>query len=73
MKIVFFRVDNSKDYDRYTFDDNSEEEVLDKLSLLKEEEYRVYDMNTFEDAFGFQEDYNDEILDGGWWCYIIKN
>ena len=43
------------------------------LSELSDDELRIYDLdNEFEYDY-LQEDYNDEILDGGWWCVVIRN
>ena len=81
MIIAFYKVDNSLNYDRHSFDyirDNSEE-IKRQLSLLPDEELKIYDMNSYgygnmpsPNMADFEDDYNDEILDGGWWCIIIN-
>lgn len=43
------------------------------LSRLSDEELRMYDMNNKYDVRYFEEDYNDEVLDGGWWCVVIND
>ena len=77
--IAFYRVDNSLDYDRYTFDDvyDKPDEIMRMLRLLPEEEWRYYDMSKATghdmvmDAADLMNDYNDEVLDGGWWSVLI--
>lgn len=76
MTLAFFKVDNSLEYDRHTFDDicmqpSKVREMLDKLAE-EGNEVRYYDLNVKEQVWDFQEDYNDEILDGGWWCVTIN-
>lgn len=75
MKLAFYKVDNKKYYDRHTFDYLYDKpEVIKKmLSELSDEELRMYDMDNRHDVDFFQEDYNDEILDGGWWCVVIND
>jgi hypothetical protein len=67
--LAFYRVDNHKGLGRQSFDeiwDNPKLIVRMLLSLkVEEEEYRIYYFP--EDADILQEDYNDEVLDGGWW------
>lgn len=80
MMLAFYRVDNSIGYDRQSFDliYDKPDEILEKLDMLNDDEWRLYDMSYCEDkgiynALDFQENYNDEILDGGWWCIIIND
>ena len=67
--LAFYRVDNHKGFERHTFDGiyNNPKLIVRMLLSLKveEEEYRIYYFP--EDADILQEDYNDEVLDGGWW------
>ena len=74
MILAFFKVDNSKNYERHTFDSmfDKPRQIIDKLSELSDEELRIYDINNTMDMSIFQDDYNDMELDGGWWCVIIK-
>lgn len=71
--LIFYAVDNSLGYDRHTFDSiDSKEQILRKIRALPEEERHIYALTTDHDARyanldDFVEDYNDEILDGGWW------
>ena len=77
--IAFYRVDNSLNYHRCTFDAvyDKPDEILRQLRLLPEEESRYYDMGKATgndmviDAADFVNDYNDELLDGGWWSVLI--
>ena len=77
MKLAFYRVSNSQDFGRDTFDNLLErqrpQEILDKLCSLSDDEFRIYDMTNKYDVIGFEDDYNDEILDGGWWCIVIND
>ena len=80
MTLAFFKVDNSKNFNRQTFFNiyDKREAILQKLSQLKDEEWRTYDMSRYEgcgspNALDFQEEYNDEELDGGWWCVVIPD
>lgn len=73
--LAFYVVNNSKNYERHTFDMwYDKPDVIKKmLSELSDEELRMYDMDDMDDVDLFQEDYNDEILDGGWWCVVIND
>ncbi len=80
MKLAFYKVDNSLDYERHTFDyAKNNQEILDMLHQLPEDEYRIYDFDDPDrkrgviDSIDFQEDYNNEIYDGGWWCVVLKD
>ena len=75
MLLAFFKVDNSKGYERHTFDVfcDRPQVIKEMLSELSDDELRIYDLdNEFEYDY-LQEDYNDEILDGGWWCVVIRD
>ena len=75
MKLAFYKVYNSKNYERHTFDKwyDKPDVIKNMLSELSDEELRMYDMDDRYDVDFFQEDYNDEELDGGWWCIVINN
>jgi len=75
MILAFYKVDNSKNYERHTFDMwYDRPDVIKKmLSELSDEELRMYDMDNKFDYDYLQEDYNDEILDDGWWCVVIND
>jgi hypothetical protein len=47
--------------------------IKEMLSELSDEELRMYDMDNKYDIVAFEDDYNDEILDGGWWCVAIND
>ena len=74
MTLAFYKVDNSKDYERHTFDYfyDKPQEIEKMLSELSDEELRMYNMNSEFDVGCLQEDYNDEVLDCGWWCVVIN-
>ena len=75
MTLAFYKVDNSKNYERHMFDMwcDKPDVIKSMLSELSDEELRMYDMNNSHDVDFFQEDYNDEYLDGGWWCVVIND
>ena len=79
MILAFYKVSNSQNYERHTFDyyyDNGKK-IEEMLSLLKDDEVKYYDLTKSEWSSrtpcmtDFVEDYNDEELDGGWWCVVI--
>ena len=75
MILAFYKVDNSQNYERHTFDcwcDNTQV-IKEMLSRFSDEELKMYNMNNKDDVDIFQEDYNDEELDGGWWCVAIND
>lgn len=74
MILAFYKVSNSKNYGRHTFDYwyHKPEVIKKMLYELSDEELRMYDMDNSDDIDSFQEDYNDEELDGGWWCVLIR-
>lgn len=79
MTLAFYKVNNSQDYDRHTFDDiyDKPEEIVLMLKKLKDDEVVFYDLSTTSTSLmwktlgDFIEDYNDEMLDGGWWTVLI--
>lgn len=81
MTIAFYKVDNSLNYERHEFDQfcDRPQEVLDMLQRLPEDEVKFYDADKYSwqskepTLADFENDYNDEELDGGWWCIIIND
>lgn len=79
MTIVFYKVNNSLNYGRHEFDGYSDKpkEILDMLQKLPEEEVKFYDSDQYSwqtkepTLADFETDYNDEELDGGWWCIVL--
>ena len=73
MTLAFYRVNNSQNYGRHTFDCiyDKPEKIKEMLSKLSDDELRMYDMNNKYDKEDFEDDYNDEVLDGGWWMWIL--
>jgi len=80
MTIAFYKVDNSLNYERHEFDQfcDQPQEVLDMLQRLPEDEVKFYDADKYSwqsetpSLADFENDYNDEELDGGWWCIVIQ-
>lgn len=73
MLLAFYKVGNSLDYERHTFDlFNNPQEIKDMLCGLSDDELRVYDTENKYDLVAFEDDYNNEILDNGWWCITIR-
>ena len=73
MVLAFYKVDNEFGYDRHTFDSMERQEIIDALAKLSDEDLMVYDLNNDFDLADLKENYNDEILDGGWWCVMIAD
>ena len=75
MTLAFYKVGNSKGYERHTFDMwfDRPRVIRDMLSQLSDEELKMYDLDYPTDVSIFQDDYNDEELDGGWWCVVIND
>lgn len=71
------------DVERHTLDNVSGVDAFDILYHKRDElDVRFYDLGTFSysdplsqdgilNAYDFEDDYNDEILDGGRWCKVI--
>lgn len=80
MTIAFYKVNNSLNYERHEFDQfcDQPQEVLDMLQRLSEDEVKFYDADKYSwqskepTLSDFENDYNDEELDGGWWCIVIQ-
>lgn len=72
MTIAFYKVDNSKNYERHTFDMwvDRPQVINEMLSELNDGEFRCYDTDNKIDMSILVDDYNDEEFDGGWWCVI---
>lgn len=75
MKLAFYKAINSKNYKRHTFDKwcDRPQVIKEMLSELNDDELSIYDIDSGYDMSYFQEDYNDEVLDGGWWCVFIND
>lgn len=79
MTIAFYKVDNSLNYERHEFDTNRPETIIEKLQLLPDDEVKFYDSKEYSwstrtpSLADFEEDFNDEELDCGWWCIIIND
>lgn len=73
MTLVFYKVNNSQGYGRHTFDYiyDKPDKIKKMLEKLSDEELRMYDMDNKYDKVAFEDDYNDEVLDGGWWLWIL--
>jgi len=79
MTIAFYKVDNSLNYERHEFDADRPETIIEKLQRLPDGEVKFYNADRYNwrskqpTLADFEADYNDEELDGGWWCIIINN
>lgn len=79
MTIAFYKVNNSLNYERHEFDTNRPETIIEKLQRLPDEEVKFYNADQYSwqskqpSLADFETDYNDEQLDGGWWCIIIND
>ena len=75
MTLAFYKVDNSRGYERHTFDMwcDRPQVIKEILSELKDDELRMYDMDNKHDVDFFQEDFNDEYLEPDWWCVVIND
>jgi hypothetical protein len=75
MTLAFYKVDNSKGYERNTCDMlcDRPQVIKDMLSELKYDEVRYYDMDNNVDRSIFQDDYNEEVIDCYWWCVVIND
>ena len=80
MTIAFYKVNNSLNYGRHEFDQfyDQPQEVLDMLQRLPDDEVKFYNADQYSwqsiepTLADFETDYNDEELDGGWWCIVIQ-
>ena len=69
--LVFYPVDNEKGYGRDTFDNIDDNDV--KRKMLEEiSDVRYYNIDTLDDIQELIEDYNDALLDGGWWMTKLE-
>ena len=72
---VFYPVENEKDYDRYFRAQNDQETYEELIKLTNS---RVYELEKTDrsglclDLNDLEQDYNDEMLDGGWWMQILR-
>lgn len=72
---IFYPVDNKEGYDRHYFDYMSDSDTAEMLG--KVDGVRIYnlELNTYCSKelclCDLQEDYNDELLDGGYWMRIV--
>lgn len=78
MTIAFYKVDNSLNYGRHEFDKDTPEAIMEKLNKLPDDEVKVYNADQYNwqskepTLADFEQGYNDEDLDGGWWCIVIQ-
>lgn len=81
MVLAFYSVDGN--YGRDSFDGyntNAKEDCIEIVKKLREGSYvRYYDMGTDSQSTmasfnrnEFVNDYNDEMLDGGYWCISLN-
>lgn len=73
MILAFYKLTNSKGYDRHTFEFVYDEPktIQKMLSELNEGEVRLYDMSDKFDIISFENDFNNGTLED-YWCVTIK-
>lgn len=80
MTILAFWTVDSYEVERHTLDDVSDKDAFDILWHKRDEmNVRFYDMTErgignfylMGDPYDFEEDYNNEDLDGGWWTKVL--
>lgn len=80
---IFYSVGNKVNADRHTFDDMSDAEIMQFFSDHQYDEnidFRIYNLSDADNyrcmfwqcLSEFIEDYNNEDLDGGWWCINVS-
>lgn len=79
MLLVFYKVDSK--FERHSFDGfdttNKDEAMQILQQVLQTKNYHIYDLNGngkyCNDAYDFEVDYNDTLLDGGYWSIVLKS
>lgn len=79
MLLVFYKVDSK--FERHSFDNldttNKDEAKQILKQVLTTEDHFIYDFNGkglyCGNAYDFETDYNDELLDGGYWSIVITS
>ena len=73
MILAFYSVDSSYDRDIFNcYDTTKKEDCLEIYGdLLKEGRVRFYDVGDKYDIVALETDYNDELLDGGYWMIVL--
>ena len=73
MILAFYSVDSYYDRDIFDlYDTIKKDDCLEiYVKLLKEENARFYDMGDKYDIVALETDYNDELLDGGYWMIVL--
>lgn len=74
MVLAFYKVNNSQGYERDMFDKlwNKYDLVMEKLSLLNDGEFILYDMDKDSDRQDLVNDYNEGTLDSEWWVVQLE-
>lgn len=84
--VILFTSVNSDYIERHSFDHLDLTDRDDCLLVIREAmrdadenglDYHLYDMTTDRPRHclnrdEFMTDYNDEVLDGGWWCFLLE-
>lgn len=76
MEIAFVKVRNSMNFRMSHFDDLFSDEVMEELGKLRKDEYRIYDMSTYNGSdivniTDFVNDFNDGEIGESWWCFMM--
>lgn len=73
MILAFYPVDSSYDRNCFDFYDTTKKDDCLNIygKLLKEGNARFYDVGDKYDIVALETDYNDELLDGGYWMIVL--
>lgn len=66
---IFYPVGNKEGYDRHYFDDIPDSDTAEMLS--KVDGVHIYNLERSTCLYDLEDDYNDELLDGGYWLRIV--
>lgn len=82
--LVFYTVENGLNWGRHDFDNLGDRDAFEKIWRNRRAlDARIFDMESHygDDVYGFgqelchsedfEEDYNDELFDGGWWTKAL--
>lgn len=82
--LVFYTVDNGLNWGRHDFDNLGDRDAFEKIWRNRRAlDARIFDMESHygNDVYGFrqefchggdfEDDYNDELFDGGWWTKVV--
>lgn len=71
MSIAFYKVNNSQDYTPTKLHGLDREALLEKLNLLQEDEWVVYDFDKPGDVIDFNIDFNEAFIGDDYYSAIL--